>query len=88
MSDKIKLDSPKAPGKSGAPVVDSRSKEENTKQASMAGALPIGEDRRNWISNAAYLYAEQRGFAPGWELDDWLAAERDLERTKALCAKR
>jgi len=30
-----------------------------------------------WISVAAYYKAEDRGFAPGLELDDWLAAEKD-----------
>jgi hypothetical protein len=28
------------------------------------------------IAAAAYLIAEQRNFAAGHELDDWLAAER------------
>ena len=30
---------------------------------------------------AAFYRAEARGFAPGRELDDWLAAERALEAT-------
>jgi hypothetical protein len=30
-----------------------------------------------WISEAAYYKAEARGFTPGLELDDWLAAEND-----------
>lgn len=33
------------------------------------------ETRRSMISEAAYFLAEHRGFAPGHELDDWLAAE-------------
>ena len=32
------------------------------------------------IATAAYYRAEQRGFAPGNELADWLAAEREVER--------
>lgn len=35
--------------------------------------------RHDMIARAAYLRAEQRGFAPGEELADWLAAERDVE---------
>jgi hypothetical protein len=35
--------------------------------------------RRDMIERAAYLRAEQRGFAPGFELDDWLAAEAEVE---------
>jgi hypothetical protein len=31
------------------------------------------------IAEAAYRRAERRGFAPGGELDDWLAAEREYE---------
>jgi hypothetical protein len=32
------------------------------------------------IEQAAYYRAEQRGFAPGAELQDWLAAELEIER--------
>jgi len=31
------------------------------------------------IAEAAYRRAERRGFAPGGELDDWLAAEREYD---------
>lgn len=31
-----------------------------------------------WIAQAAYFRAEKRGFAPGGELDDWLAAEAEV----------
>lgn len=33
--------------------------------------------RHQWISVAAYYKAQARGFTPGLELDDWLAAEKD-----------
>ncbi len=33
--------------------------------------------REQWISDAAYFLSEARGFAPGRELDDWLAAEQN-----------
>jgi hypothetical protein len=36
--------------------------------------------REQWIAEAAYFRAEQRGFAPGNELSDWLDAEADVER--------
>ena len=32
------------------------------------------------IARAAYFRAERRGFAPGRELEDWLAAEAELKR--------
>jgi hypothetical protein len=31
------------------------------------------------IATAAYFKAEERGFAPGGELDDWLAAETEFD---------
>src|SRR5262249_21768731 len=36
-------------------------------------------DRRARIALAAYFRAEQRGFTPGGEMEDWLAAERELD---------
>lgn len=35
--------------------------------------------REDMIQQAAYYLAEQRGFAPGHELEDWLAAERQVD---------
>ncbi|GIL05732.1 MAG: hypothetical protein AMXMBFR72_16950 [Betaproteobacteria bacterium] len=32
------------------------------------------------IAQAAYFRAEQRGFASGAELQDWLAAEAEIDR--------
>ena len=37
-----------------------------------------GNSKHHEIQIAAYLKAEQRGFSPGHELDDWLEAERDF----------
>ncbi|MGZ8228206.1 MAG: DUF2934 domain-containing protein [Burkholderiales bacterium] len=36
------------------------------------------ELRRRQIAEAAYYRAQRRGFAPGQEDDDWLAAEKEL----------
>jgi DUF2934 family protein len=38
------------------------------------------EDRQSMIAKAAYLRAERRNFAPGHELEDWLAAEAEVDR--------
>ena len=35
-------------------------------------------ERRSLIETAAYLRAQQRQFAPGHELEDWLAAEAEV----------
>lgn len=36
--------------------------------------------RRGMIAEAAYLRAERRGFAPGQEDEDWLAAEAEVDK--------
>jgi hypothetical protein len=41
---------------------------------------PGPDERRAMIAEAAYYRAERRGFERGYELDDWLQAERDIER--------
>lgn len=42
-------------------------------------SAPVSEEeRRQMISRAAYFRAELRCFAPGGELQDWLAAEADI----------
>lgn len=38
------------------------------------------ERRHAMISDAAYFLAEQRDFCPGHEVEDWLAAEREIDR--------
>lgn len=43
------------------------------------------EDRRRMIAEAAYYIAERRGFNGGFEVDDWLQAEAEVE---ALMASR
>jgi hypothetical protein len=37
------------------------------------------DERRRMIAKAAYFRAAQRGFAPGGELEDWLAAQREVD---------
>jgi len=36
-------------------------------------------ERHRRISDLAYKRAEQRGFAPGNEVEDWLDAEREVD---------
>jgi hypothetical protein len=44
-----------------------------------AAAVGCGLDvRRAMIAEAAYYRAERRGFKPGHELEDWLAAEAEI----------
>lgn len=37
------------------------------------------DERRGMIATMAYYRSEQRGFEPGWELDDWLESERIVD---------
>ncbi len=37
------------------------------------------EERKKMIEKAAYFRAEQRNFEPGHEVEDWLAAEKEVE---------
>ncbi|HEV2702778.1 MAG TPA: DUF2934 domain-containing protein [Steroidobacteraceae bacterium] len=57
-------------------------------QASIPLAETCGDDchgfqifdaRNEWVREAAYLRAQARGFAPGHELEDWLAAEHEVD---------
>lgn len=41
---------------------------------------PVHTNCYQWICVAAYYKAEARGFIPGMELEDWLAAETDYAK--------
>jgi hypothetical protein len=48
-------------------------------------AMPSATELYEMICEAAYYRAEKRGFTPGAEAEDWLAAEAEvLERVKKL----
>jgi hypothetical protein len=42
------------------------------------GEVPDPQTRQRMIAESAYYRAEQRGFAPGGELQDWLEAEAEI----------
>jgi hypothetical protein len=41
------------------------------------------QERQALIAGAAYFRAARRGFEPGHELDDWLAAEAEVDQQLA-----
>jgi hypothetical protein len=43
-------------------------------------ALLDERQRREMIATAAFLRAQRRGFESGAELEDWLAAEEEIDR--------
>ena len=46
-----------------------------------AAVVGCGQDlRRAMIAEAAYYLAARRGFEPGHELEDWVAAEGQIQR--------
>jgi Protein of unknown function (DUF2934) len=48
--------------------------------AGARGATGVSVDeRRGMIAKAAYLRGESRGFPPGGEPEDWLAAEQEID---------
>jgi hypothetical protein len=48
-------------------------------QAGAALAAPSTAEREEMVRTAAYFRAERRGFAPGYEWEDWLAAEAEVD---------
>jgi maltodextrin utilization protein YvdJ len=50
-----------------------------TPQVNFVGEQLVYKDRYERIAEAAYLRAQQRGFEPGHEVEDWLAAEREID---------
>jgi hypothetical protein len=47
--------------------------------ADAVAAVLDAAERVNLIAQLAYFHAEQREFAPGGELEDWLLAEAEVE---------
>ena len=53
-------------------------KPEIVKTEARANLVPINVEDE--IRRLAYLLAERRGFEPGHEAEDWLAAEREIRQ--------
>ena len=77
---------PPAPSTPPAPAAESAAPRRSTaapKAAAQPGAskgITVSEDaRRAMIAQAAYLRAERRGFTGGDEVEDWLAAEAEVD---------
>jgi hypothetical protein len=68
---------PAAPARTRAKSPTSRARKAPAKTPTR---VTISEDvRRGMIAEGAYLRAERRGFAPGHEEEDWLAAEAEVD---------
>lgn len=60
------------------PAVREQSGSAESVQAAPSASSVADAARQQMISEAAYYRAQKRGFAPGRELDDWLAAEAEI----------
>jgi Protein of unknown function (DUF2934) len=62
-------------------------KEDTEEPVAATGALPscrestAAAERHGRIAERAYRFAEARGFTGDHQLDDWLAAEREVDET-------
>lgn len=67
--------------KSGAPAAQpsSADSEVTATQLERREIPSFSESREARIAEAAYWRAERRGFGSGQELDDWLAAEKEVD---------
>ena len=48
---------------------------------------PANDDLQQRIAEAAYYRAERRGFTPGQEVEDWLAAEKEVMERETASAR-
>jgi hypothetical protein len=52
---------------------------EQSRYSRLAQLMLAQDVRHEMIARAAYFRAERRGFEPGHELEDWLAAETEVD---------
>lgn len=75
-----------ATGHEAGPATDSSISSGGQKSASEGETTKVQseavspEQRHHMIAVAAYYLAERRGFCPGYETDDWLAAQEKIDR--------
>lgn len=63
--------------RTGTPRVAARPPQSVTPQPTQVRLT--AEMRRTMVAENAYLRAERRGFGPGHETEDWLAAEAEVD---------
>lgn len=57
----------------------SRRERPRTESGAAPNPVVAPEERRAMIAEAAYFRAQARGFEPGREIEDWLAAEKEID---------
>jgi hypothetical protein len=71
-------------GKSAAGKPDKTQPTNVAAQRTPSAKLIDAERRRALIAESAYFRAERRGFEPGHEAEDWVAAEQEIDRALAI----
>ena len=66
----------------GDGVIAQMERDKDVRQLVAAEAKDRRVDHQAKIALVAYFIAEKRGFEPGHELDDWLAAEAELAQAE------
>ena len=86
-----KVVAPAAPRSSAAPPAADEVVVERTELIRSSAAPPAADEvvveRAELIAVAAYFRAEKRNFSPGGEIDDWLAAEREIDGAEPAASK-
>lgn len=73
-----KAAAPKTEKKAAAPKAAAPKKTPAAKKSPGSALAP--DQRRFYVEVAAYYIAERRGFHGGSELDDWVEAEKEIDR--------
>lgn len=53
----------------------------STAKEKLSKAVAHSQERHRMIAEAAYYHALQRGFAEGFDLDDWFMAEKQISQS-------
>jgi hypothetical protein len=69
-----------SPPEAGAVPPAAKTRARKPKATASAARPRHPEDRHATIARAAYFRSQSRGFQPGFELEDWLAAEAEIDR--------
>lgn len=73
-----------APPRAAPKAASARRRTASRPRAAKSAVVAAGSPcREEMIALDAYFRAQSRGFAPGMELDDWLAAEAEVDRRLA-----
>jgi DUF2934 family protein len=73
--------------RAGVETTAKRATRARTPQAETDSSTTLSsQDRLRMVESAAYFRAERRGFTPGHEIEDWLAAESEIDTLIAAIA--